>query len=97
MNNDNGRSVNILLAIAGVLCCIGSGFVSAPKGLLADESVSIIQALQLPQMAMFFAVPSVLMLLACVLVVIGKMDILSICSVLAGYSFVMRRRKPSAA
>ena len=84
MENNNGRSVNILLAIAGVLCCIGSGFVTAPKGLLADESASIVQTLQLPQLAMFFAVPSVLMLLACVLVVIGKMDILSICSVLAG-------------
>ena len=84
MDTNNGRYVNILLAIAGVLCCVGSGFVTAPKGLLADESASIIQTLQLPQMAVFFAVPSVLMLLACVLVVIGKLDILSICSVLAG-------------
>lgn len=84
MDTNNGRSVNILLAIAGVLCCVGSGFVTAPKGLLADESASIVQTLQLPQMAVFFAVPSVLMLLACVLVVIGKLDILSICSVLAG-------------
>lgn len=84
MGKDNGRSINILLGIAGVLCCIGSGFVTAPKGLLADDSISIIQALPLTNMLIFFALPSALMVLACVLVILGKLDILSICSVLAG-------------
>ena len=84
MNKDNGRSVNILLCIAGVLCCIGSGFVTAPQGLLADDSVNIIQAIQPSHMLIYFAVPSVLMILACILVIAGKMDILSICSVLVG-------------
>ena len=84
MDTNNGRSVNILLCIAGVLCCIGSGFITAPKGLLADESIGIIQAMPLVHVLIFFAVPSLLMLLACILVMLGKMDILSICSVLAG-------------
>ena len=84
MDKDNSRSINILLCIAGVLCCIGSGFVTAPKGLLADDSISIIQAMPLTNMVIFFALPSALMVLACVLVIFGKMDILSICSILAG-------------
>ena len=84
MNNDNSRAINILLGIAGALCCIGSGFVPAPEGLLADESINLIQAMQLPYMLVFFALPSALMVLACILVIIGKMDLLSICSVLAG-------------
>ncbi|MBR1986873.1 MAG: hypothetical protein IKK28_05725 [Mogibacterium sp.] len=84
MNNDNSRAINILLGIAGVLCCIGSGFVPAPEGLLADESINLIQAMQLPHLLVFFALPSALMVLACILVIIGKMDVLSICSVLAG-------------
>ena len=84
MNKDNSRAINILLGIAGVLCCIGSGFVIAPEGLLADESINLIQAMQLPYMLVFFALPSALMVLACILVIVGKMDVLSICSVLAG-------------
>lgn len=73
-----------MLCIAGVLCCIGSGFVAAPQGLLADDSVNVVQALEPSHMLVYFALPSVLMILACILVVAGKMDILSICSVLAG-------------
>lgn len=69
--------------MAGVLCCIGSGFVNAPKGLLADESVSIVQAMDSLHMLVFYAVPCVLMLAACVLVILGKMDILSLLCVLA--------------
>ena len=84
MNNNNGRSINILLCVAGVLCCVGSGFVPAPIGLLADDSVNIVQALQPSHMLAFFALPSALMVLACVLVIAGKMDVLSLCSVLAG-------------
>lgn len=84
MEKDNSRAVNILLCIAGVLCCIGSGFIPAPEGLLADESVSMIQAMQLSYVIIYFAIPSALMVLACILVIAGKMDILSLCSVLAG-------------
>ena len=84
MNNNNGRSINILLCMAGVLCCIGSGLVSAPKGLLADESVNLLQAMTLSHMLLFYALPSALMVLACIFVMIGRMDILSLCSVLAG-------------
>lgn len=73
-----------MLCIAGVLCCIGSGFIPAPEGLLADESVSMIQAMQLSYVIIYFAIPSALMILACILVIAGKMDILSLCSVLAG-------------
>ena len=73
-----------MLCIAGVLCCIGSGFIPAPEGLLADESVSMIQAMQLSYVIIYFAIPSALMVLACILVIAGKMDILSLCSVLAG-------------
>ncbi len=83
MTKDNGRAINILLCVAGVLCCVGSGFVSAPKGLLADESVSMVQAMDLPRMLIFYAVPAALMLAACVLVILGKMDILSLLCVLA--------------
>lgn len=84
MEKDNSRAVNILLCVAGVLCCIGSGFIPAPEGLLADESVSIIRAMQPSQVIIYFAIPSALMVLACILVIAGKMDILSLCSVLAG-------------
>ena len=84
MEKDNSRAVNILLCVAGVLCCIGSGFIPAPEGLLADESVSIIQTMQPSQVIIYFAIPSALMVLACILVIAGKMDILSLCSVLAG-------------
>lgn len=84
MEKDNSRAVNILLCIAGVLCCIGSGLIPAPEGLLADESVSMIQAMQLSYVIIYFAIPSALMVLACILVIAGKMDILSLCSVLAG-------------
>lgn len=73
-----------MLCITGVLCCIGSGFIPAPEGLLADESVSMIQAMQLSYVIIYFAIPSALMVLACILVIAGKMDILSLCSVLAG-------------
>lgn len=84
MEKDNSRAVNILLCVAGVLCCIGSGFIPAPEGLLADESVSMIRAMQLSHVITYFAIPSALMILACILVIAGKMDILSLCSVLAG-------------
>lgn len=84
MSKDSRRSVNILLCIAGVLCCIGSGFVSAPPGLLADDSVNIIQALQPSAMLIFYAVPSILMLLACILALAGRLDILSLLSLLIG-------------
>lgn len=82
--SNNGRSVNILLSIAGVLCCIGSGFVAAPKGLLADDSVSLIQSMQTSYMLIFFAVPCALMILTCGLIILGRLDILTICTVLAG-------------
>lgn len=84
MNKDNSRSINILLCIAGVLCCIGSGFVTAPEGLLADESINFIRIMQPVDLIVFFAVPSALMIVACILVVAGKMDMLSLFSVLAG-------------
>ena len=84
MEKDNSRSVNILLCIAGVLCCIGSGFVAAPKGLLADESVNLVRTLQLLNLTAFFVLPSALMIIACILVIIGKMDMLSLATVLAG-------------
>lgn len=82
--SNNGRSVNILLSIAGVLCCIGSGFVAAPKGLLADDSVSLIQSMQTSYMLILFAVPCALMILTCGLIILGRLDILTICTVLAG-------------
>ena len=84
MEKDNSRAVNILLCVAGVLCCIGSGFIPAPEGLLADESVSMIRAMQPSHVIIYFAIPSALMILACILVIAGRMDILSLCSVLAG-------------
>lgn len=84
MEKDNSRAVNILLCIAGVLCCIGSGFIPAPEGLLADESVSMIQAMQPSYVIIYFAIPAALMIMACILVIAGKMDIVSLCSVLAG-------------
>lgn len=84
MNRDNSRSINILLGITGFLCCLVSGFVAAPKGLLADESANLISIMQPMDMVIFFVLPTALMLVACVLVIIGKMDILTIISVLSG-------------
>lgn len=84
MNRENDRSVNILICIAGVLCCIGSGFVAAPQGLLADDSVNLIRAMDTSYSLIFFALPAALMVLVCILVTAGKMDILSLISVLIG-------------
>lgn len=84
MNKDNSRSINILLSIAGLLCCIVSGFVAAPKGLLADDSVNLISIMRPMNIALFFALPTTLMIVTCILVIIGKMDMLTIISVLAG-------------
>ena len=72
------------MSIAGVLCCAMSGFVAAPKGLLADDSVNLISSMESVHMLIFFALPLLLMVLACMLVIAGKMDVLSLLSVLTG-------------
>lgn len=80
----NYRAINILTALLGAAACIGAYFVPAPEGLLADESISMFKAIAPGDMPVMFAVPSLLIVLAAILVLTGKPRILAVLAAIAG-------------
>lgn len=80
------RITNSLIAAAGFLLCIISGFIPAPQGLLTDGRISIIQALSSGQRTILFVLPTLLLLAAIILTALGKLRLISLITALAGAS-----------
>ena len=76
--------VNIAVCAGGVLCCIVSGIVSAPAGILDNDSANLISVMPVQYLGFLYIVPVLLMLVAFVLVVLGRFDIPTLATALCG-------------
>lgn len=81
---NNDRIVNILISFAGLAFCIAACFVPAPEGLLADESLSLMQLYKGTQMILYIAVPAALMALSFIVTVSGRIPVLAVLFAVAG-------------
>lgn len=66
------KRVNIYIYIAGIILCFVSGFIKAPAGILADESLSLTSVLDRGWLVILFIVPTILVMVSGVLVIIDK-------------------------
>lgn len=82
--SNSNRFINILIIIAGVFCCIAAGFIPAPEGLLGNEQLSLVEAMPGGQLIPFFILPSVLMIAAGILVILGKLNALALVASIGG-------------
>ena len=82
--NNNDRIFNILISFAGVAFCIAACFVPAPEGLLADESLSLIQLYKGTQMILYIVAPAVLMALSFIVTASGRIPVLAVLFAIAG-------------
>lgn len=80
----NYRAINILTALLGAAACIGAYFIPAPEGFLADESISMFKAMAPGDMQVMFAAPSLLIALAAILVLTGKLRMPAVLAAIAG-------------
>ena len=81
---NNDRIVNILISFAGLAFCIAACFVPAPEGLLADESLSMMQLYKGTQMIIYIVAPAVLMAISFLVTVSGRIPVLAVLSAVAG-------------
>ena len=81
---NNDRIINILISFAGLAFCIAACFVPAPKGLLADESLSMMQLYKGTQMILYIAAPAVLMALSFIVTASGRIPIIAVLFAIAG-------------
>ena len=73
-----------MVTATGTLLCIVAGFIPAPKGLLTDGSISLIQALPGSRKLVMILVPALLFIAATVMVAAGRYAMVSLITVLAG-------------
>lgn len=81
---NNDRIINILISFAGLAFCIAACFVPAPEGLLADDSLSLMQLYKGTQMILYIAVPATLMALSFIVTASGRIPVLAVLSAIAG-------------
>lgn len=83
-SKDNSRIINIVVCVAGLLCCIASGIISAPVGILDNESANLISVMPVQYLVFLYIVPVFLMLVAFILVLLGRFDIPTMATAFCG-------------
>ena len=81
---NNYRTINIVIAVLGLVLCVGAFFIPAPAGLLADESCGLLSVLPQEKILVMFAVPTLMVLLSAIVVMNGRRKVLPVIMALAG-------------
>lgn len=83
-DRNRARIFNIVVCIAGVICCVCSCYAPAPAGILEDESTNLVSAMPTEQMVLLQLIPALFMILACILVICGWNKVMTAVAAAAG-------------
>ena len=81
---NNYRIINIVIAVLGLVLCVGAFFIPVPAGLLSDESIGLLGALPQDRVLTMFAAPTLMVLLSSIVVMNGRLKVVPVIMALAG-------------